>query len=221
MGSGTVLSWVLIGLFGATGLYYATRAVLRWGTRATVATVLDDVLHLLMSAAMIAMEGSAPVPTSASVIAFAAATAWFAGRAVRATRTCGRHGHDGHPVAALWYHAGMMASMAWMAIAMTAMTAHQVTGPTPSTPDSAGTAGMAGMPMPAGTGDPAHPAATSWVVLPDLLLVIAFSTATGWLLLTACRVRYRDAAALPATGALANAVMAVGMALAFLQLAMP
>lgn len=138
IGSESVRS-ILIALFAVLGAGYLAamaRALLRpVGSRARQA--VGDVLHVLMSAAMIAMVVSpAPgIPTIALVTAFTAAAGWFGGQAL-----FGLDGHHGEGVYRNWFHAGMMAVMVWMAVAM------DLAAP----PGSGG--GMGGMPMAAGAG---------------------------------------------------------------------
>jgi hypothetical protein len=107
----------LIALFAVLGAGYLAamvRALLRpSGNRAGQA--LGDILHVLMSAAMIVMVSSPGpgIPTIAQVTAFTAAAGWFGGQAV-----FGIDGHHGGGVYRNWFHAGMMAVMVWMAVAM-------------------------------------------------------------------------------------------------------
>lgn len=100
----TGLRWVVTVVFVAAGVFCLYRCV-RHGP---VLNRVNDLLHVLMCAAMIAMAwpvgmGFARAP---QIVLFVIAAVWFTGMLV-----VGRHRHAGH-------HAVMMAAMAGMVFAM-------------------------------------------------------------------------------------------------------
>jgi hypothetical protein len=217
MGDGGVAQWLLTAGFTGTGLYYLARVAAAAYKRRLL---VDEGLHAVMSAAMVAMwwTWGAAVPTIGYVTAFTAATFWFVARALFTAQ--GTHHVP------LWYHAGMMASMSWMAIAMSGASTTSPAGTGPAGPTDAGLTAMAGMDMsPAdSTGPHTVPIGTSlpWITVPCLILAIAFGAATVWLASTALRSATTRDATLgwrgPAISNLAGALMAAGMAASFYEM---
>ncbi len=221
--------WTLTAVFAMAAGYH----LLRLGRQRDRWSLLDDGLHVVMSVGMVAMlwPWGVAVPVMAYVLVFTAAALWFAARALffvspavvgaeeEAAPVLRHHGSRG----TAWYHAGMMASMIFMAVAMGA--GMSALPPAVDTAAGAGTAmaGMAGMDGMSGTGGtgaaPGDAAmampAGAWVQVPSLVLAAAFGVATLWWLLAGLRARDRRSVPVAAAGAL----MAAGMAAAFLQMA--
>ncbi|MBO0820630.1 MAG: DUF5134 domain-containing protein [Nocardiopsaceae bacterium] len=179
----------LIALFAVLGAGYLAATVGILGCPGRGGQAIGTVLHVLMSAAMIAMVGVRElwIPPIALVTVFTAAAGWFGGQALFGV--AGHHGSSGHhgdSVYQNWFHAGMMAAMVWMAVAM------DLASPTPG-------GGMGGMSMPAsmsgsgmsGTGTsgsaPAGIGSPAWAGPVSLALAAVFFAATAGQAIAALR----------------------------------
>lgn len=203
----------LTALFGCLAGYFLWAALLaRFGRGTAAPDPVTSALHLLMSAAMIAMMWpglpSAPIIT---ITVFTAASLWFVYRALFG----GGHNHDQHS-GGNWYHAGMMGAMAVMAAVMAALST-----PTGGTGQGeAAAAGMPGMAMPgtdpAGTTMIAPPPGYGWLLAVCWALGLAFCAAAAALAVAA--IRRRAFRGWPAVESGTAVAMAVGMAVGFLDL---
>jgi Domain of unknown function (DUF5134) len=221
---GGVAQWALTAVFAVAAGYH----LVRLGLHADRWSLLDDGLHVLMSAGMVAMlwPWGAAVPVTVSVLVFTAGALWFVARALLVVSppvvgaggpaACGHHGSRG----TAWYHAGMMASMVFMAAAMSAGTSVPAT--TADMASDTAMSGMAGMPgMDLGAG-PAHDgtagmamATDAWVQVPSMVLAVVFGAAAVWWVVAG--LRSRGGRSWPAV--VAGALMAAGMAAVFAQMA--
>ena len=112
-----VLQWALTIAFGATGLYAALRIAM---TRAPL-ILIGQLLHLLMSAGMVAMcwPWWAALPAMPQTVVFGTATVWFAALfALQLARRVRRSAVDGHEAWHQAAHAIMMLAMVWMIVTM-------------------------------------------------------------------------------------------------------
>jgi hypothetical protein len=111
----TLLRWVFTVLFAATGFWSLLRAT---SHAQSLPDRVNALLHLAMSAAMIAMTWpwGMVLPTTPQVMVFTLATGWFLLLMVnrRLSSACG----DGHKPQWHAHHALMMASMVWMIATM-------------------------------------------------------------------------------------------------------
>ncbi|WP_123272099.1 DUF5134 domain-containing protein [Flexivirga caeni] len=199
------MSVLLTALFAGTAVGYALLGVWR---RGDASAGVGDVLHVVMSAAMLSMPwswGPKVAPPMVQVIVFGLATAYFLVLLVGGDRFAShtQHGVGGERQVLLGYHALMMAAMAVMGLMMRDM--HGSAGSDHSMPGmSMGGPSMPKMSMHLGTGW----TALSWV------LVAMFSVATCALL-----VRWLRTARRRARGEVFEAgllvLMSAGMALAF------
>ncbi|MGN6443910.1 DUF5134 domain-containing protein [Amnibacterium sp.] len=197
-------------LFALLALWYAGRVVVARDAPDRV----SNLVHLLMSAAMVAMPWPWAAPALPQVVVFSAGAFWYVGVALfrpaaDAQLGVGHGAHGG--VAGLWYHAGMLLAMVWMAVAMI-----------PSAPG--GTAAMGSMTgMTAMTAMTAAPAAamTGWAPW-ALAVSIALGTAFGGAAVVLLVLLVREAAGVAHRVAVADlaasAAMAAGMSYAFLVL---
>jgi hypothetical protein len=192
-------------LFSTLGIWFAGRAV----TGRDVPDRVSNLLHLLMSGAMVAMPWSWAVPALPQVVVFSIGAFWYAGTALfQPSSDAGIGlGHGAHGRAAgLWYHAGMMVAMVWMAVVMIPATA------------SADMGGMAGMshagsgPGSAMTGD------APWALAVSIGVGAVFAGATVWLATLLIREAAGPARGLEVADLTASTVMAAGMSYVFLVL---
>lgn len=194
-------------LFGALSLWYAGRVVAARDRPDRV----SNLLHLLMSAAMVAMPWPWAAPALPQVVVFTAGAFWYAGVALfRPAADAGLGvGHGAHGgVPALWYHAAMLLAMVWMAVAMT-----------PGTPSvDAGMSGMAGMAHGAAAQDAAVTGWAPWALALSIALGTAFAGAAVVLLGRLVREAAGGARRVEVADLVASAAMAAGMSYAFLVL---
>jgi hypothetical protein len=191
-------------VFGALGVWFAGRVV----TGRDVPDRVSNLLHLLMSGAMLAMPWSFAAPALPQVVVFSVGAFWYAGAALFRPTSDARLGlgHGAHGrVAGLWYHAGMMLAMVWMAVAMI---------PAAASADMGGMAGMthAAAAAAAMTGD------DPWALAVSIALGAAFAGATVWLAGLLIREAAGHARRLEVADLTASTVMAAGMSYVFLVL---
>ena len=166
---------------------------------------VSNLLHLLMSGAMLAMPWSWALPALPQVVVFSAGTFWYAGAALFRPSSDARLGlgHGAHGrVAGLWYHAGMMLAMVWMAVATI-----------PATAADAG--GMAGMSHAAAAGA-ALTGDVPWALAVSIALGACFAGATVWLAVLLIREAAGDANHLEVADLAASTLMAAGMSFVLL-----
>jgi hypothetical protein len=190
-------------VFSALGVWFAGRVV----TGRDVPDRVSNLLHLLMSGAMVAMPWSWAVPALPQVVVFSAGAFWYAGIALfRPAADAGLGlGHGAHgQVAGLWYHAGMMLAMVWMAVAMI-----------PATASADG--GMAGMAH-ASTGGAAITGDAPWALALSIALGALFAIGTVWLAGLLIREAAGRAHRLEVADLTASTLMAAGMSYVFLVL---
>lgn len=184
-------------------------------------------LHVLMSAAVIAMfwPWGERFPAIAQVTMFTAGAAWFAGRAL--------FGGDAlRARCASWYHAVMMAVVVWIAVLMSApgvtVTAATVMAGSGSMPsDMVGMAMGGQAPSVPGRGITAGPGtatvvAAGWAGLVCLVLAAGFFAVAAWYTFAVLRLLAKPGPRwLPGTlpRDTASALMAIGMAVALLEMA--
>jgi Domain of unknown function (DUF5134) len=160
-----LLRWVVTLLFvlSAAECAYALATGPRVWTH-----VIGQLLHFFMAVAMAVMAwpAGAALPTTAPMVLFLAATAWFVAAAI--TRV-GHRAVDG-------YHAAMMLAMAWMYAVMG--------GNLRPGPDQAGhessAASMPGMDMPAVQAPSTAAGNLTWIDALNWLCTIGFAVAAIW-----------------------------------------
>ncbi len=202
--------WLVSILFATTGIYYLVRVVIAisWIDR------INSLTHVLMSIVMIAMPWGwySVFPTVAQIVAFTLAALWYVFLAL--FRPGGEAAllasHHSSSARLLWYHAFMMATMVWMAVAMS-----------PSGPSTnMGTHGTTSMPM--GSGDMTMTGSAPWAVVVSIVLGVVFAVAAAWFIVQFIIHSGRRASGphpvLAILDVAAGAVMASGMAVAFLWL---
>lgn len=192
-------------VFSTLGVWFAGRVV----TGRDVPDRVSNLLHLLMSGAMIAMPWPWAVPALPQVVVFSAGAFWYAGAALfRPTSDAALslgHGAHGRSVGLL-YHAGMMLAMVWMAVAMIPATA------------SADMGGMAGMTH-SGTGaGAAMTGYAPWALAVSIALGACFAGATVWLAALLVREAAGAGRRLEVADLAASTLMAAGMSYVFLVL---
>jgi hypothetical protein len=199
----TVVVPLVVALFAASGLQSLGQAI----TDRRRHDRLAGIIHLIMSAVMIAMTlgWSSDWPALPQILTFSAAALWFGYRAVFAdhSRTASATDPDGHSLPRLAYHVVMMTAMVWMAAVMS---------PTPQA--------MASM---AGHQHGAGPAASTfaWSAAVSTGFGIVFAVACLWFLLrlvwrSSAPDRSEPSSRLRLAHLAATAAMAAGMALSFL-----
>lgn len=107
----SLTSWAYTVVFAATGAASIVAAIGRRGPL----TRLMFGLHVLMSAGMIGMAWSAPVPSAPAIAVYAAATLLLVVLWARSIGPRGRPIAD-HPSWMIGFHAAMMAAMVWMSL---------------------------------------------------------------------------------------------------------
>ena len=122
------LRWIVTIAFTAVGLFCLYRCV----RESTATQRIDDVLHVLMCVAMVAMAWPAAMDVARvpQIVLFGAAALWFAGVLVA--------GRSGHGRLALGYHAVLMAAMAWMVLVMPSAMSGATTADMPEGGEHAG-----------------------------------------------------------------------------------
>lgn len=202
------LRWIVTILFGlsiAECLYAFTA-----GHRSCTG-VVGHALHLVMSAAMVAMAWpiGMELPHRPPLVLFVLATLWFIGVAVGTSGPVERLANE--------YHAVMMGAMVWMYAVMggallPGSTDHSPAGTAASMP---GMPGMA-MPSPDGSTQMAQP---QWITTVNWMFVVGFGlAAVFWLYRYVARRRKGSAQRvqpLNHAGMLAQSLMAAGMAIMF------
>ena len=192
-------------VFSTLGVWFAGRVV----TGRDVPDRVSNLLHLLMSGAMVAMPWSWAAPALPQVVVFSAGAFWYAGAALfraGSDATLGL-GHGAHGrIAGLWYHAGMMLAMVWMAVAMIPATA------------SADMGGMAGMTHAGAATGSAMTGDVPWALAVSIALGAAFAGATVWLAALLIREAVGHARRLEVADLTASTLMAAGMSYVFLVL---
>lgn len=187
----TGLRWLVTVVFVAAGVFCLYRCV-RHGS---VLNRVNDLLHVLMCAAMIAMAwpvgmGFARVP---QIVLFTIAAVWFVGMLV-----VGRHRHAGH-------HAVMMAAMAGMVFAMPLAMGGGIAAASEAGGEHAahmaGSGGLSGAQLPG-------PLLAIAVVLAVVLLVVGIRK-----LAHALDTARANGGTLRAAGSGVDAAMSLGMAL--------
>lgn len=201
-------------LFAVAGAYCAIRVVVGWSW----IDRLSNGVHLVMSLVMLAMPWpwASVFPTAAQIVFFTAAGLWYVYLGLfDAHADAGPgEGHHSGP-ALLWYHAGMMAAMVWMAVAMTPFAAQAVMpGMSMSHRE---------MTMSAGSGITGMTGGQPWAIAISWIFGILFCLATLWFLIRLIRQGIAAESLSGRNGvmlldSLLSAVMAAGMALAFLLL---
>jgi hypothetical protein len=195
-------------VFSALGVWFAGRVV----TGRDVPDRVSNLLHLLMSGAMVAMPWSFALPALPQVVVFSAGAFWYAGVALFRPATDARLGlgHGAHGRAAgLWYHAGMMLAMVWMAVSMIPATATA----------AAHTDGVEGMPgMTHGALGAAMTGDVPWALAVSIALGAGFAGAAVWLATLLIREAAGRAHRLEIADLTASTVMAAGMSYVFLVL---
>jgi hypothetical protein len=194
----TGLRWIVTLAFVATGAFCLYRLV-RHGS---AVHRVCDVLHVLMSAGMVAMAwpGAMNFARVPQVLLFAAAAAWFVGMLV-----LGGEGHATHRRLSLGHYALMMGGMAWMVLVMPLA----MTGMVMSAPASGEHAGMSmGGGLMMGGNAPLHVVIVA-VVLAAVLLVAGI----GWLAQAIDTGRADGTLRLRTAGLAVDGVMSLGMAL--------
>lgn len=197
------LSVLLTVLFTVTALGYLGFAF-RPGS--TEVSRLSDILHVLMSVAMLAMPwpwGLTLAPPTMQIIVFAVATLFYLVLTLGSGRygSHEHHGPGGSGRLVLGYHVVMMAAMVVMGVMMLPM------------------AGGAAMSMPemdmGSSGHIVHVSWSGWTPI-SWILVVVFTATTLWILVrltTSARVRQHPLARLDGVLML---LMSAGMALAFI-----
>jgi hypothetical protein len=196
-------------VFSALGLWFAGRVV----TGRDVPDRISNLLHLLMSGAMVAMPWAWNVPALPQVVVFSAGAFWYAGAALfrPSSDALLGVGHGAHGrVAGLWYHAGMMLAMVWMAVAMIPATASADGG-------MGGMSGMAGMSH-AGAAGTAATGDVPWALAVSIALGACFAGATVWLAGLLVREAAGAARRLEVADLTASTLMAAGMSYVLLVL---
>jgi hypothetical protein len=191
-------------VFSVLSAWFAGRLV----TGRDVPDRVSNLLHLLMSGAMVAMPWSFAAPALPQVVVFSAGAFWYAGAALfrPSSDALLGLGHSAHGrVAGHWYHAGMMLAMVWMAVAMIPDTASSDAG------------GMAGM-IHANAGGGALTGDDPWALAISIALGAAFAGATVWLAGLLIREAVGHARRLEVADLTASTVMAAGTSYAFLVL---
>jgi hypothetical protein len=189
-------------VFSLLGLWFTGRVV----TGRDVPDRVSNLLHLLMSGAMLAMPWSWGLPALPQVVVFSAGAFWYAGAALFRPSSDARLGlgHGAHGrVAGLWYHAGMMLAMVWMAVAMIPATA------------SADPGGMAGMTHAAAAGT-ALTGDVPWALAVSIALGACFAGAAVWLAALLIREAAGAAHHLEVADLAASTLMAAGMSFVLL-----
>ncbi|QDZ13572.1 DUF5134 domain-containing protein [Humibacter ginsenosidimutans] len=209
-----MIAVVVTVLFAITGAYCLVRVAVgySWIDR------VSNGVHVVMSLVMLAMPWPwvSVFATAAQIAFFTAAALWYVYLAlfdVHADAGPGEGHHRGP--ALLWYHAGMMAAMVWMAVAMTPFAAQpQMPGMDMSHMQ---------MTMSSGSGMTAMTAGQPWAITITWVFGILFCLATLWFLIRLVRqaiaadsLSGREGVVL--LDSLVSAVMAAGMAIAFLIL---
>jgi hypothetical protein len=191
-------------VFSTLGVWFAGRVV----TGRDVPDRVSNLLHLVMSGAMVAMTGPLALPAMPQVVVFSAGAFWYAGVALFRPSSAARLGvgHGAHGRSAgLWYHTGMMLAMVWMAVAMVPTVAA----------DAAAMAGMTNRDASAGlglTGD------APWALAVSIALGTAFAGAAVWLAGLLIQEAAGAARRLEVADLAASTLMAAGMSFAFLVL---
>lgn len=207
---GLVLRWIVTVFFGVSIAGYVYILVAQRGRRTCT---VNHVLHLVMSAAMIAMAWPVGMglPTVGPMVFFVLAALWFvlaAGRAPSATSDRLTNG----------YYAVMMAAMAWMYAVMNG----GLPGQTGHSPDHT-LSGSPGMKMP---GTDISAPETSWPAPePGWITAVNLTAAVGFAMTAVCWLyRYfadRRTKPVPHTAQLTHlrllcqACMATGLAIMF------
>jgi hypothetical protein len=192
-------------VFSTLGVWFAGRAV----SGRDVPDRVSNLLHLLMSGAMVAMPWSWAVPALPQVVVFSAGAFWYAGAALFRPSSDARLGlgHGAHGRAAgLWYHAGMLLAMVWTAVAMIPATA------------SADLGGMAGMTRAGAAIGSALTGDATWALPVSIALGTAFAGATVWLARLLIQEAAGPARPLEVADLTASTVMAAGMSYVLLVL---
>lgn len=205
MSYSTPVAVLLTVLFACTAVGYLLLAVRH---RADRAAGLGDLLHVMMSVAMLAMPwswGSQVAPPMVQIIVFSLATIYFVVLLVGSDRVTGHLCHGGglQRRRLLGYHVVMMAAMVVMGLMMRDMDSSS--GSDHAMPGmSMGSSSMSGMSMGMATGW----VVTSWV------LVAVFAGGTWMLAARWARSAQRRTAA-PTVEASLLVLMSAGMAVAF------
>jgi hypothetical protein len=192
-------------VFSTLGVWFAGRVV----TGRDVPDRVSNLLHLLMSGAMVAMPWSFAAPALPQVVVFSAGAFWYAGAALfrPSSDALLGLGHGAHGrVAGHWYHAGMMLAMVWMAVAMIPATA------------SADLGGMAGMTHGGAAIGSAMTGDEPWALAVSIALGAAFAGATVWLAGLLIQEAAGPARRLEVADLAASTVMAAGMSFVLLVL---
>lgn len=203
MSYSTPTSVVLTVVFAITAAGYLLFA-LRGRTNAV--SRISDVLHLLMSIAMLAIPwgwGSVVAPPVAQIVVFSLATAFYLVLLVGGDRV-GAHEHHGPGGSArlvVGYHVVMMAAMVVMGAMMTGM--HPAAG-----------SSMPGMSMGGSGGRMSGGMAPGWSAV-SWLLAVVFAVATLWLIVRLVGALRARAGRLAVADAALLTLMSAGMALAF------
>jgi Trk-type K+ transport system membrane component len=205
-----LLRWVVTGLFvlGAaeSGLTIITE-------RRPWMSVVDHGLHFAMAVAMVVMAWpwSAGFPTIGPTVFFLLAALWFATTGVVAARTAPQRGMCG-------YHGLMMLAMAWMYTLMNGrlLPLRSSTQRHASLDTSMPGMDMAAMNTPAGGASPVWVSAVNWIGTVGFALAAVFWMSRVVRAFNRRKRRHRAAeCGSPGHSALAQAVIAAGMAIMF------
>lgn len=186
-------------LFGALGVWYAGRVV----AGRDVPDRISNLLHLLMSGAMVAMPWPWAVPALPQVVVFSAGAFWYVGLALFRPAGGARTGLAHSRLPELWYHAGMMLAMVWMAVAMI---------PVAASP------GMTGMVHAHAEGTAVMTGSATWALAISIALGAAFVGAALWLTTLLILEAAGAARGVEVADLTASAAMAAGMSYALLVL---
>lgn len=207
------LRWVVTVLFGlsvAQCLFAIATEQRRW------TSVVAQLLHTVMAVAMVAMAWpwGANLPTTAQMVFFLLAAAWFAAIAVGRAGAGRRIGTG--------YHALMMLAMAWMYAVMSGdLLRGQSTASALTHAGHAGHAGHSGSDMPGmdpsgmgGTGGGGNPA---WITTINWVCALGFAIAAVFWLYRYLYLRQSRSPETPGhhLGILCQAMMAAGVAIMF------
>lgn len=171
--------------------------------RGTWTRIVEPLLHLIMSVAMVVMvwPWGMTLPTTGPMVFFLLAAAWFAGAGLTGA---------GHRVVNA-YHAVMMLAMAWM---YAVMSGDLLPGQGDARETTSSQSDMPGMEMPGmdtSSSDHENPA---WIDAIDWLCTVGFAIAALWWLYRCFALRNAKATR-PLLAAGRQTAMAAGMAITF------
>lgn len=192
------LRWIVTAVFVVIGGFCVYRCVRHGPAAHRVA----DVLHVLMSAGMVAMAWPAGMTFARvpQLLLFTAAAAWFVGMLVLGRADRGEH--RTHSRGSLGHHALMMAGMAWMVLAMPS------TMPGMTMPATGEHAGHTGGATTMAGNSPPHV-----VFIAVVLAVVFLGAGIAWLARAIDAGRGEGTLRLRTVGLAVDGVMSLGMAL--------